>query len=106
MRPAVLRRPLALVLLVLCYLGAAIHFYVGAHLFPDTLAGDLLGTSLGCLAVGLFVLNDTQRRSGQKASVAPGVAFDGAAGEKKTSSAMLFARQREVERVREPPAHL
>jgi hypothetical protein len=96
MRPAVLRRPLAVVLLVLCYLGAAIHFYIGAHLFPDTLAGDLLGTSLGCLAIGLFVLSDTQRRSAQKATAAPGVAFDGAACEKKTSSAMLFARHREV----------
>jgi hypothetical protein len=96
MRPAVLRRPLAVVLLVLCYLGAAIHFYIGAHLFPDTLAGDLLGTTLGCLAVALFVLNDRQRRRSQKACGSPDIALDDASGEEKTSPAVLFARHGEV----------
>ena len=65
MRPAMLRRPLAVLLLVLCYLGATIHFYIGAHLLADTLAGDLLGTALGYLAIALFLLNDRQRRRRQ-----------------------------------------
>lgn len=61
MKPVALRRPLAILLLVLCYLGAAIHFYIGAHLLADTLAGDLLGTALGALAVALFLWSDRQR---------------------------------------------
>lgn len=69
MRPMWLSRPLALLLLILCYLGAAIHFYIGAHLLDDTLAGGLLGTTLGCLAVALFVLNDRQRHRMQVKNV-------------------------------------
>lgn len=61
MKPGALRRPLAVALLALCYLGAAIHFYIGAHLLADTLAGDLLGSALGSLAVALLLLNDTRR---------------------------------------------
>src|SRR5579883_2789939 len=96
MKPAVLRRPLAVVVLILCYLGAAIHFYLGAHLFPDTLAGDLLGTALGSLAVGLCVLNETQRGAGRPASHSLDIALHGDSGEEKTSPALLFARRREV----------
>jgi hypothetical protein len=62
LRPVALRRPLAVALLVLCYLGAGIHFYIGAHLLADTLAGDLLGTALGALAVALFLLNERRQR--------------------------------------------
>jgi hypothetical protein len=72
MRPAALRRPLAVALLVLCYLGAAIHFYIGAHLLADTLAGDLLGTALGTLAVALFLLNERWPRRVAAELSAPG----------------------------------
>jgi len=88
MRPAVLRRPLAVLLLILCYLGAAIHFYIGAHLLADTFAGDLLGTALGCLAIALFTLNDRQRRRRQVKDVfeAPGSASGDAPGKQRSSS--------------------
>lgn len=44
--------------LTLCFLGAAIPFYVGVHLLSDTLAGYFLGTALACFAIGLLLLNE------------------------------------------------
>ena len=44
--------------LILCFLGAAIQFYIGAHFIIDTLAGYLIGTSLACCAIGLLILNE------------------------------------------------
>lgn len=68
-RPLALSRPLAVVLLVLCYLGATIHFYIGAHLPGDTLAGQLLGTALGSLAVVLLLLTENRPRRQHPAAV-------------------------------------
>lgn len=48
--------------LTLCFLGAAIQFYVGAHLLSDTLAGYLLGTALACFAIGLLLLNEKKSK--------------------------------------------
>jgi len=41
--------------LTLCFLGAAIQFYVGTHFISDTLAGYFLGTALACFAIGLLI---------------------------------------------------
>lgn len=57
--------------LILCFLGAAIQFYVGAHFMIDTLAGYLLGTSLACCAIGLLILNEKKRNDVQLRSVLP-----------------------------------
>ena len=51
--------------LILCFVGAAIQFYVGVHVISDTIAGYFLGTALGCFAIGLLVLNDKKRNHGQ-----------------------------------------
>jgi membrane-associated phospholipid phosphatase len=47
-----------LLTLILCFLGAAIQFYVGVHFITDTIAGYLLGTALACFAIGLLILNE------------------------------------------------
>ena len=47
--------------LVLCFIGAALQFYVGTHFLSDTLAGYFLGTALACFAIGLLILNDKKR---------------------------------------------
>ena len=57
--------------LILCFLGAAIQFYVGAHFMIDTLAGYLLGTFLACCAIGLLILNEKKRNDVQLRSVLP-----------------------------------
>jgi membrane-associated phospholipid phosphatase len=57
--------------LILCFLGAAIQSYVGAHFMIDTLAGYLLGTSLACCAIGLLILNEKKRDDVQLRSVLP-----------------------------------
>ena len=60
-KSSILRWPLVALTLILCFLGAAIQFYVGAHFMIDTLAGYLLGTSLACCAIGLLILNEKKR---------------------------------------------
>ena len=57
--------------LILCFLGAAIQFYVGAHFMLDTLAGDLIGTFLACCAIGLLILNEKKRNDVRLRSVLP-----------------------------------
>jgi membrane-associated phospholipid phosphatase len=57
--------------LILCFLGGAIQFYVGAHFMIDTLAGYLLGTSLACCAIGLLLLSEKKRNDVQLRSVLP-----------------------------------
>lgn len=56
---------LVILTLILCFLGAAIQFYIGAHFMVDTLAGYLVGTSLACCAIGLLVLNEKKRKDVQ-----------------------------------------
>jgi membrane-associated phospholipid phosphatase len=54
---------LVLLTLVLCFMGAAIQWYVGRHFLTDTLAGYFLGTALACFAVGLLMLNEKKRNN-------------------------------------------
>ncbi len=56
-KPGIVRWLLVVLILILCFFGAAIQFYVGAHFISDTLAGYLLGTALACFAIGLLILN-------------------------------------------------
>jgi membrane-associated phospholipid phosphatase len=64
-QPGVGRRLGFWLILMVCFLGASIQFYVGAHFLSDTLAGYLLGTVLGCLAIAALTLNATRRQPGQ-----------------------------------------
>jgi len=70
-KSSVVRWPLVALTLILCFLGAAIQFYVGAHFLIDTLAGYLLGTSLACCAIGLLILNEKKHEDIQPGSVLP-----------------------------------
>jgi membrane-associated phospholipid phosphatase len=59
-------RPLLVTLtLILCFFGAAIQLYVGAHFIIDTLAGYLLGTTLAFCAIGLLILNEKKHEDMQ-----------------------------------------
>ncbi len=60
-KPGVVRWLWVLLTLTLCFLGAAIQFYVGSHFISDTIAGYFLGTALACFAIGLLILNDKKR---------------------------------------------
>ncbi|HXX79834.1 MAG TPA: phosphatase PAP2 family protein [Ktedonobacteraceae bacterium] len=62
---------LVILTLILCFFGAAIQFYIGAHFMVDTLAGYLVGTSLACCAIGLLVLNEKKRKDVQLRSDSP-----------------------------------
>ncbi|HEY6284133.1 MAG TPA: phosphatase PAP2 family protein [Ktedonobacteraceae bacterium] len=68
---SIVRWLLVVLTLILCFLGAAIQFYVGAHFMIDTLAGYLLGTSLACCAIGLLILNEKKRNDVRLRSVLP-----------------------------------
>jgi len=57
-KPGVVRWLWVLLTLTLCFLSAALQFYVGSHFISDTIAGYLLGTALACFAIGLLMLND------------------------------------------------
>lgn len=57
--------------LSLCFLGAAISFYIGTHLLSDTLAGYFLGTALACFAIGLLLLNEKKSNQKQLSSFSP-----------------------------------
>jgi len=70
-KSSIVRWPLVALTLILCFLGAAIQFYVGAHFMIDTLAGYLIGTSLACCAIGLLILNEKKRDDVQNRSVLP-----------------------------------
>jgi len=70
-KSSIVRWPLVALTLILCFLGAAIQFYVGAHFLIDTLAGYLLGTSLACCAIGLLILNEKKHEDTQPGSVLP-----------------------------------
>lgn len=70
-KSSIVRWPLVALTLILCFFGAAIQFYVGAHFLIDTLAGYLLGTSLACFAIGLLILNDKKSDIVQPESVLP-----------------------------------
>jgi membrane-associated phospholipid phosphatase len=70
-KSAIVRWLFVTLTLILCFLGAAIQFYVGAHFMIDTLAGYLLGTSLACCAIGLLILNEKKRNDVQLRSVLP-----------------------------------
>jgi membrane-associated phospholipid phosphatase len=54
---------LVVLTLTLCFMGAAIQFYVGTHFISDTLAGYFLGAALACFAIGLLLLNEKKRRN-------------------------------------------
>jgi len=54
-KPGVVRWLFMVLTLTLCFLGAAIQFYVGTHFISDTLAGYFLGTALACFAIGLLI---------------------------------------------------
>ena len=68
---SIVRWPLVAITLSLCFFGAAIQFYVGAHFIIDTLAGYLLGTSLACCAIGLLILNEKKPNDVKLRSVLP-----------------------------------
>jgi len=70
-KASIVRWLLAALTLILCFLGAAIQFYVGAHFIIDTLAGYLIGTSLACCAIGLLILNEKKRDDVQTRPVMP-----------------------------------
>jgi membrane-associated phospholipid phosphatase len=57
---------IAVLTLTLCFLGAAISFYVGTHFLSDTLAGYFLGTALACIAIGLLLLNEKKNNADPK----------------------------------------
>ncbi len=62
-KPGMVRWLFVLLTLTLCFIGAAIQFYVGGHFISDTIAGYLLGTALACFAIGLLILNEKIRKS-------------------------------------------
>jgi len=70
-KSSIVRWPLVALTLILCFLGAALQFYVGAHFMIDTLAGYLIGTSLACCAIGLLMLNGKKPDAMQLRSVLP-----------------------------------
>lgn len=58
------RRWLAVALvLIVCFSGAAIQFYIGNHFISDTIGGYLLGTALACLAIGLLMVNERKEKA-------------------------------------------
>jgi membrane-associated phospholipid phosphatase len=57
-KQGIVRWLLVMLILIVCFLGAAIQFYVGVHFITDTLAGYLLGTALACCAIGLLIMNE------------------------------------------------
>ena len=57
-KQGIVRWLLVTLILIVCFLGAAIQFYVGAHFIFDTLAGYLLGTALACCAIGLLIMSE------------------------------------------------
>jgi membrane-associated phospholipid phosphatase len=67
----IVRWPLVALTLILCFFGAAIQFYVGAHFLIDTFAGYLLGTSLASCAIGILILNEKKYEDMQPGSVLP-----------------------------------
>jgi membrane-associated phospholipid phosphatase len=70
-KPGIVRWLLVVLTLILCFFGAAIQFYVGAHFIIDTLAGYLLGTALACCAIGLLIMNEKKSNEGQLRSILP-----------------------------------
>lgn len=64
-----LRRWIGTVLAVICcvgaFLGGFMQFYIGAHFITDTIAGYLMGIALGCCAIGILIMNDTNYSSAQ-----------------------------------------
>ena len=70
-KPGIARWLLVALTLILCFLGAAIQFYIGAHFIIDTLAGYLIGTSLACCAIGVLLLNKKKRDDVLLSSVVP-----------------------------------
>jgi membrane-associated phospholipid phosphatase len=71
LKPGTVRWLLVVLTLILCFFGAAIQFYVGAHFIIDTLAGYLLGTALACCAIGLLIMNEKKSNEGRLRSILP-----------------------------------
>jgi len=70
-KPGVGRQLGSWLILIVCFLGAAIQYYVGAHFLSDTIAGYLLGTALACLAIAGFIINETRHQPVQINTDAP-----------------------------------
>ncbi len=65
------RWPVVVLTLTLCFIGAMIQFYIGTHFIFDTIAGYFLGTALACFGIGLFILNDKKRSQDQLKDASP-----------------------------------
>jgi membrane-associated phospholipid phosphatase len=48
--------------LALAFGGGIGQFYIGGHLFTDTMGGYLLGTCFGCCAIAFLHCNETRSR--------------------------------------------
>jgi membrane-associated phospholipid phosphatase len=62
-RPLPIRLIVTFFLVAISIIGGFIQFYIGVHMLSDAIAGYLVGGAMACCAIGLLLLNDTQKRS-------------------------------------------